>query len=163
MLLLVPVLMGCASCVSLVTSRGQSWEMIQSVGGLRVDNPVTHADGTVSLPVVCNVSGLDTITVKPTMLNSALVVRKIAVRCRQDRIQIQVVTCVADNTHASVSTGASLGRMKPGPYLVEYLNPDGTTVRLREIEIREPNTQSQHRLTPQGERHPGPARGTKDP
>ncbi len=49
--------MACVSCVSLVTSRGQSWEMIQSVGGLRVDDPVTQTDGTFFLPVVCNVNG----------------------------------------------------------------------------------------------------------
>ena len=130
--------MGCVSCVSLLTSKGQSWEMIQSVGGLRVDDPVMQGDGMVFLPIVCNVSGLDTITVKPTMLNSALVVRKLTARRGMDRIRIQVVTCVVDNKHISVSKGVTLGRMKPGAYYVEYLNPDGTTVMVRRIEIPEP-------------------------
>lgn len=135
LLALVPLLTGCTSCVSLVTSHGQSWEMVQSVGGLRVDNPVTQADGTVFLPVICNVSGLETITVKPTMHGSSLVVRKIAVKCRKDKIQLQVVTCVVDNRHTSATKGVDLGRLKKGTYLVEYLNPDGTTVTLREVEV----------------------------
>ena len=137
-MLLIPLLMGCVSCASLLTSQGQSWEMIQSVGGLRVDDPVTQGDGTVFLPIVCNVSGLDTITVKPTMLNSALVVRKITAKCRKDRILIQVVTCVVDNKHTSISKGVRLGRMKPGAYHVEYMNPDGTMMMVRRIEIQEP-------------------------
>lgn len=110
--------------------------MIQSVGGLRVDNPVTQTDGTIFLPVICNVSGLDTVTVKPTMLNSALVVRKIATKCRKDSIQLQIVTCVVDNKHTSITKGVYLGRMKKGSYLVQYLNPDGSVVKLREIEIK---------------------------
>jgi hypothetical protein len=136
-MLAVPVVLtGCASCASFLTSRGQSWEMLQSVGGLRVDDPVPQADGTTFLPVICNVSGLETITVKPTRLNSALVVRKVSAKCRGNRIQIQVVTCVVDNNHTSVSKGVGLGARKYGAYQVDYLNPDGTTVMIRRIEIR---------------------------
>jgi hypothetical protein len=116
--------------------------MIQSVGGLRVDDPVLQTDGTIYLPVLCNVSGLDTITVKPTAMNSALVVRKIAVKRRGEKIQLQVVTCVVDNKHTSVVKGVALGKMPMGVYHVEYLNPDGTTVSLREVNITEPNTAS---------------------
>ena len=110
--------------------------MIQSVGGLRVDDPMVQTDGTVFLPVLCNVSGLETITVKPTMINSALVVRKIATQCRKDRIHLQVVTCVVDNKHTSVTKGVDLGVLTKGTYQVEYLNPDGTTVNVRKIEIK---------------------------
>ncbi|MEI7901096.1 MAG: hypothetical protein WCK89_12660 [bacterium] len=129
------LLMGCASCVSLLTSSRQSWEMVQSVGGLRVDDPVTHADGTVFLPVMCNVSGLDTITVKPTMINSALVVRKIGTRIRAGKIQIRIVTCVVDKKHTPLIVGVDLGILKRGTYQVEYLNPDGSTVSVRKVEI----------------------------
>jgi len=140
------LLVGCASCVSLATSHEQSWDMVQSVGGLRVGNPITQADGTVFLPVICNVSGLETITVKPTMLNSALVVREIAVKCGKDRIQIRVVTCVVDNKHTPYTKGVDLGRMKDGAYQVEYLNPDGTAVRLREVEIKHKTTTAPERV-----------------
>ena len=142
MLVLAPMLAGCASCAGLLTAQGQSWGMIQSVGGLRVDDPVVQADGTTYLPVLCNVSGLDTITVKPTAINSALVVRKIAVKQRKEKIQIQVVTCVVDNKHTSVAKGVSLGKMPEGTYQLEYLNPDGTTVNLKEVKIMKPNKAS---------------------
>ena len=141
-IILVSLLAGCLSCVSILTSHGQSWEMIQSVGGLRVENPVKQIDGTIFLPVICNVSGLDTITVKPTAINSALVVRKIAVKQRKEKIQIQVVTCVVDNKHTSVAKGVSLGKMPEGTYQLEYLNPDGTTVNLKEVKIMKPNKAS---------------------
>jgi hypothetical protein len=136
---LVPLLLGCVSCAALLTARRQPWTVIQSVGGLRVDEPVRQPDGSVFLPVVCNISGLDTITVKPTMINSAWVVKKIAVKCRKGRIQIQVVTCVADNKHTSVARGVVLGEMPAGTYQVEYLNTDGSTVGLREIMITDTN------------------------
>ena len=110
--------------------------MIQSVGGLRVGNPVKQIDGTIFLPVICNVSGLDTITVKPTMLNSAFVVKKIAAKYRKDRILIQVVTCVVDNKHVSATKGIGLGKPKKGSYQVEYLNPDGSTVLLKTVDIK---------------------------
>lgn len=110
--------------------------MIQSIGGLRVENPVTQTDGTIFLPVICNVSGLETITVKPTMLNSALVVKKITAKCRKDRIPIQVVTCAVDNKHVSSTKGVDLGKPTKGSYQVEYLNPDGSTVFLRTIDIK---------------------------
>lgn len=142
MLVLAPLLAGCVSCAGLLTAQGQPWGMIQSVGGLRVDDPAVQADGTTYLPVLCNVSGLDTITVKPTAMNSVLVVRKIAVKRRKEKIQIQVVTCVVDNKHTSVAKGVSLGKMPEGTYQVEYLNPDGTTVNLKEVKIMRPNKAS---------------------
>ena len=136
MLLIIPLLAGCASCALLLTSRGQSWDMIQSVGGLRVDDPATQPDGTTFLPVVCNVSGLEEITVKPTTINSALVVKKTTARFKEDSIQIQIVTCVVDDKHTSVSKGVDLGTLSSGIYQVEYLNPDGSTIPLKQIEIK---------------------------
>ena len=134
--ILVPLMACCTSCVSLITSRGQSWETIQSMGGLRVNDPVMRDDGTFFLPVVCNVSGLDTITVKPTAINSALVVRKIATRIKKHTIQIQIVTCVVDNRHTSCTKGVEIGSLQRGTYQVEYLNPDGMTVPIRTVEMR---------------------------
>jgi len=136
MLLIIPLLAGCTSCASLLTSRGQSWGMIQSVGGLRVDDPAKQPDGTTFLPVVCNVSGLEAITVKPTTINSALVVKKTTAKFKKDRIQIQIVTCVVDDKHTSVSKGVNLGNISSGVYQVEYLNPDGSTIPLKQIEIK---------------------------
>lgn len=69
---------------------------------------------------------MEAITTNPTSLNSALVVRKIAVKRREAKIQIQVVTCVADNKHSSAARGVSLAKMPESTYQLEYPNHDGT-------------------------------------
>lgn len=115
---------------------------MQSVGGLRVDAPVVEADGSTYLPLLCDVSGLQTITVKPTAMNSSQVVRQIVVQRRKEKIQLQVVTGVADNQRASVVRGVSLGRVPEGEYPLEYLNPDRSTVMLKEVKILKPNKAS---------------------
>jgi len=80
---------------------------MQSVGGLRIDAPVVEADGSTYLPLLCDVSGLQTITVKPTAMNSSQVVRQIVVQRRKEKIQLQVVTGIADNQRTSVVRGVS--------------------------------------------------------
>ncbi|MEY3535529.1 MAG: hypothetical protein RLZZ582_1105, partial [Verrucomicrobiota bacterium] len=42
----------------------------------------------------------------------------------------------------SVVRGVSLGRVPEGEYQLEYLNPDGSTVMLKEIKILKPNKES---------------------
>jgi len=134
--LVVPLLTGCSWLAPLLTSEAQPWSMIQSVGGLRVDDPVSRPDGTVFLPVVCNVSGLQKITTEPTTMNSGLVVKNTTAKIEQMSIQIQILTCVVDKKHSALSKGVNLGRPESGTYQVEYLNLDGSTVPLREIEIK---------------------------
>jgi hypothetical protein len=115
---------------------------MQSVGGLRIDALVVEADGSTYLPLLCDVSGLQTITVKPTAMNSSQVVRQIVVQRRKEKVQLQVVTGVADNQRASVARGVSLGRVPEGVYPLEYVNPDGSTVMLKDIKILKPNKAS---------------------
>ena len=49
----------------------QSWSFVESVGGIAVDPPV-RADHTWVLPVRSDVSGLKSITTKPTIINSGM-------------------------------------------------------------------------------------------
>ena len=124
-----------AISASVVASRAQDWGMVQSVGGLRVDDPIKHEDETTFLPVICNVSGLETITVKPQTLNSALVVRKIAAKVKANAIRIQIITGVADNRHNARTSGVNLGKVPPGRYAVEYVNPDGSAVEIKGAQV----------------------------
>jgi hypothetical protein len=50
----------------------QPWAFVQSIGGLTLGAPTRIAHGW-ALPVNVNVSGLEALTRKPTMLNSALI------------------------------------------------------------------------------------------
>lgn len=75
-------------------------------------------------------------------MNSSQVLRQIVVQRRKEKIQLQVVTGIADNQCTSVARGASLGRVPEGVYPLEYVNPDGSTVMLKEIKILKPNKAS---------------------
>lgn len=127
-----------AGCLENVAWQREPWSMIQSVGGLRVDDPVRMDDGTVFLPVVCNVCGGDSITIRPTAVNSGLEVWKVLSGRDEDGIWIQVVTIVANDRDSSWTSGASLDRLPAGAWKVRYLNPDGTAVDVRTIRIPEP-------------------------
>jgi len=95
---------------------------MQSVGGVKVERPYREA-GTVYLPVVCDVSGLQAVTVRPTTVNSGLVVRKVGVAVEGANLYIWVTTSLP---HGSASAGcgaAALGHVPPGKYAVFYGKP----------------------------------------
>ena len=56
---------------------GMSWSEIEEVGGLSLGHARRFEDGSLRIPVRCNVAGLDSITVKPRMMNSGLGVAKV--------------------------------------------------------------------------------------
>lgn len=125
-----------AGLSSLVTSKHVDWNFIQSVGGIMVSEPSLNENKTVWLPIICNVSGLEKITTKPTTVNSALVVRKIEHKIEKDRILIHVMTSLIDDQNKDVRTkGIILENIKPGVYKVEYINPDNSVHFIREIKV----------------------------
>jgi hypothetical protein len=95
----VAVALGCGMAV--VTSEQRDWNFIQSVGGLAVGEPQKLADGNYRLPINCDVSGLKQVTIKPTLINSALAVRETGCAVRGQTIQLWVKTCVLDAKHNS--------------------------------------------------------------
>lgn len=54
-----------------LTRETKAWKFVQSVGGMRV------SINNIPLLVECDVSGTKNVTVKPTMVNSALGVREL--------------------------------------------------------------------------------------
>ena len=62
---------GCTSGV------GMSWSEIEEVGGLTIGHARRFEDGSLRIPVRCNVAGLDSITVRPRTMNSGLGVAKV--------------------------------------------------------------------------------------
>ncbi len=67
-----------------------SWDDIQNVGGIKIEKPLMTEDGCY-LPIICNISGLDSITHKPRTLNSALICAKTRVVIKGNKIYITVV------------------------------------------------------------------------
>lgn len=97
---------------------------MESVGGIAIDEPIRKQDGTVTLPVKCDVSGLTTITKKPTMINSALVVAGIDKKIEEKQILISVNTGLASKNTMCTCSGIDLGNIPSGDYQVFYRGSD---------------------------------------
>lgn len=83
------------------------------------------------------VSGLTTVTQKPTLMNSGLTVRKIDLKRNGTQIIIRVVTQVAEKgTHAGPILYADIDSLPPGKYQVYYETGGDTGKKLGEIEIK---------------------------
>lgn len=125
--LLVLSISGCAS------AEHQSWDFIQKVGGLTVvgqdKNPswlIIHGD----------ISGLKEFSVKPTLLNSALAIKSVEAIVRDTKIQIYVVTTPASKMYPDTEIrGVGISGIKKGTYMVQYQNPDNSTIDLKEVTI----------------------------
>ena len=103
---------------------GESWEFIESVGGVKIDEPVREPNGTINLPVRCDVSGLTVITKKPTLMNSALVVKGIDKKIKQNQILISIKTGLAKKNATCTCSGINLGNIPSGEYQVYYYGSD---------------------------------------
>jgi hypothetical protein len=127
----------------IATSSVADWEFIQSVGGIAVGSPIKHNDGSWTLPVSCDVSGLTTITKKPTSLNSALVITDTFARVDGNKIHLTVVINSAQRSKKTAHcTAVNLGKMKPGEYIVVYGDsmsfpgePDAVTYKIGTVII----------------------------
>ncbi|MFC0878959.1 hypothetical protein ACE01N_20360 [Saccharicrinis sp. FJH2] len=103
-----------------INRKTADWDFIQKVGGIKIETPLETEDGYY-LPVLCNVSGLDSITVKPTTLNSALSCIKTKVTTNKNHIHLKIVTGVATNKNKDCKCKAvSIGDLESGEYKVFY-------------------------------------------
>ena len=115
-----------------LTQEKQDWNFIQSVGGLKV----TAKEKT--LIVDCDVSGTRKVNVKPTMIHSALAVRKVWHKRVGNTIQLKVVTSVIKKGINSACKPLDLSAYPDGAYKVGYLNSDGTTQALGQVILKAP-------------------------
>ncbi|MFC0879010.1 hypothetical protein ACE01N_20615 [Saccharicrinis sp. FJH2] len=102
------------------TRETAEWDYIQNVGGIKTDTPLETEDGYY-LPILCNVSGLDSITVNPTTLNSAISCIKTKVTINKNYIYLKIVTGIATNKNKDCKCKAvSIGDLESGEYKVYY-------------------------------------------
>jgi hypothetical protein len=121
----------------LATSGVATWEFIQSVGGIRIGQPRKKDDSAWVLPVICDVSGLKTITQKPTAMNSGVVVTKMLHQIAGSDISISVVfNLPLSSERTSACQEVTLGEMKVGDYRVLYLEANNTTHDLGTITLQ---------------------------
>ncbi len=118
-----------------IAPNTRTWEFMQSVGGITVGEPTRNANGEVSLPVQCDVSGLTTITHKPTGLNSALIVWRISQKIKGNEVYLAVKTGVYDNKSSRVCGSVMLGDLPAGQYKIYYQGPESQKHFLAEVKV----------------------------
>lgn len=112
----------------------QTWDFIESVGGLSFDKPIKSAQGWV-LPVKVDVSGTQKITTNPTAMNSALACKNIASSVDGIAIYLTVITTPASKGLSARCANVILGNISAGNYLVLYKSPDHIVYRIGAIKI----------------------------
>jgi len=124
---------GCSGIINEATAQRQDWEFMESVGGLSVAGQDKNPNWLI---IRGDVSGLKEYSTKPTLVNSGIVVKEVRKKIKKSQIQIYVITTLVSKKHSDPKIyGVSIAEAKKGKYKIQYLNPDGSTVDLQEIEI----------------------------
>lgn len=126
LVLVATVLLGGGSAIAGLGDwfYGESWKFMEAVGGVTIGAPSRNPQGSVYLPVRCDVSGLTEITKKPTTINSALSVKSIDKKIEYEKIIISVKTGLVSKNETSICTVADLGDIPAGNYEVFYQGSD---------------------------------------
>lgn len=119
---------------SSIFSKARDWQFVQSVGGLAIGAPHRDDRKHVILPIRCDVSGTQTITIHPTALYSGLACDLPTVHVRSTNVFITVCTVLPGKRDASCPP-ADLGKLAGGDYSVLYSSPDGKRVALGSIKV----------------------------
>jgi hypothetical protein len=135
---LILVTVSCSTIAGCVTSSHESWGFVEAVGGIKVGEPHSVSPNNWAVPIECDTSGCTAVTKEPTTVNSALVIKAVKKRVKQDHILIWVVTCLVTDRYkyAHWTNDIAIKGIQPGTYKVQYLNPDGSAVDIRSIELR---------------------------
>jgi hypothetical protein len=103
-----------------LTRETENWDFIQKVGGIKTETPLETENGFY-LPVKCNVSGLDSVTIQPTTLNSALSCLRIKSTVNGYTIHLKVIAGLAVTKKFDCNCKAvRIGDLGPGNYIVYY-------------------------------------------
>jgi len=117
-----------------IFAEPRSWNFVQAVGGLSIGTPF-HIEGGWVLPVHGDVTGLQTITVKPTTLNSGLACKKTAAEVVGNEIYLTIITSLAGKDSGALCPPAFLGQLHSGKYAVFYRGPNELAIKLGEVSI----------------------------
>jgi hypothetical protein len=119
-----------------ITLHKRSWNFIQQVGGIKIEKPLWTEDG-LYLPIICNVSGLDSITTRPTTLNSGLICADSKVSVVGNKIYITIVTgLISFNDGYRKSRAANIGdKLQSGHYFVYYKDETSVTNLIGEFNL----------------------------
>lgn len=144
-LLLIPLLLSSAACAPLIrlaTSSRCDWDSARFYR-TEIGDPVRISRNTWFLPVLTIYTGSTTVyRDAPPPISSAKALRSVEGRVLDSgTIQVWFKEClVTHDAGKKVNFGIWLSGLARGRHRVEYLNPDGSTVFIREIEIQPAKT-----------------------
>ena len=119
---------------SIAAATAQSWAFVVSVGGIVIGDAVKE-NGSWTLPVRADVSGLESFTSKPTVMNSAMVCSGVVAKIVRSDIYLTIHTDLAGVGRRAQCPAAKLGVLPAGAYTVFYQGPQGARVRLRSVQV----------------------------
>jgi hypothetical protein len=124
-----------ASLLSLpAAAEQQAWSFVQAVGGIEIGTPFKDEKGW-TLPVRADVSGLQTITSKPTTLNSGLSCQSVEASIKDHSIYLKILTSLAGRGRSSQCPPTLLGQITAGKYAVFYRGPNEPAVAIGNLTI----------------------------
>ena len=116
-----------------VAEERRDWGFIQSVGGLVVGGQDKNPNWLI---LRGDVSGLYEFTTKPTQLNSALALKSVNASITENAINVYVTTTVISKKYnATKIEGVNISSAKSGTYTVQYINKDGSVVKVGNVTI----------------------------
>jgi hypothetical protein len=119
---------------SSIFSTPRDWQFVQSVGGLAIGTAHRDDRNHVILPIHCDITGTETITVHPTTGYAGLAFDLPKVRVRSTNVFVTVCT-VLPGMRDAMCPPADLGKLRGGDYSVFVLSPDGKQEPLGSIQI----------------------------
>ncbi|WP_339068215.1 hypothetical protein [Teredinibacter turnerae] len=131
-IILITLILLLSSC-SVVAER-QDWSFVQSAGGIIVGGLDKNPNWLV---LRGDVSGLKEFTVKPTQINSALALKSVKALVVKGAINLYITTTVISKSNSTTAIqGVDISGVDAGHYIVQYLNKDGSLVKLGEVTIQ---------------------------
>jgi hypothetical protein len=120
---------------SLDTRPGETWDFIQSVGGIKVGTPTRGDNDRINLPVDCDVSGRTEISLKPTLVDPTLTVELLTGWVNGNKIQLTIRSGKGGSQGSPRCDSVMLGALDSGDYEVYYLGSDRVPHFLSTIKV----------------------------
>jgi len=128
-----------AADISSTTIRGQiaDWPFLQSVGGIQIGKTLQEQQHAWSMELLCDLSGHQTFTQKPTNLDSGMMIQKTQVDAKDNDIFISLLV-----SHVLWTSNPDKARCKgltiestPGFHQIFYRDAIGNTFPLGHVEF----------------------------
>jgi len=104
----------------ILTVQKLSWKQVQGYGGIRIETPLEGEDG-YHLPFVCDVSGVDSASVRSTAISSYNICKRTKVKIDGHMIYLTVsISGKFFNDDSPKCKAIKLGKLEHGHYLVHY-------------------------------------------